>query len=58
MHRWQYSLPRSSYSESCLGLLELPLIMAGDAFVAPSVEGAVMSGVAAGELISKRFGLM
>ena len=57
IHRWHYSSPRSSYSESYLGLLELPLVMAGDAFVAPTVEGAVMSGVDAANLICQRFGV-
>ena len=56
VHRWRYSIPKSFYSEPCLMLLELPLIMAGDAFVAPTIEGAVTSGIAAGKLISKRFG--
>ena len=55
VHRWGYNLPQTFYSEPCLGLLELPLIMAGDAFVAPTVEGAVMSGIAAAELICQRF---
>ena len=55
VHRWRYNLPKTFYNESCLGLLELPLVMAGDAFVAPTLEGAVMSGMAAGELICQRF---
>lgn len=55
VHRWRYSLPKTFYNESCLALLELPLVMAGDAFVAPTIEGAVISGMAAGELISQRF---
>ena len=55
VHRWRYSLPKTFYSESCLTLLELPLVMAGDAFVAPTIEGTVMSGIAAGESISQIF---
>ena len=55
VHRWRYSLPKTFYNESCLELLELPLVMAGDAFVAPTIEGAVISGMAAGKLISQRF---
>lgn len=55
VHRWRYSLPKSFYSKPCLSLLELPLVLAGDAFVAPTIEGAVLSGIAAGELISKRY---
>ncbi len=55
VHRWHYNLPQNFYNEPCLTLLELPLVMAGDAFVAPTVEGAVMSGIAAGKLIGQRF---
>ena len=55
VHRWRYSLPKTFYKQPCLALSELPLVMAGDAFVAPTIEGAVMSGMAAGELISKQF---
>lgn len=55
VYRWRYSLPKTFYSEPCLTLLELPLVMAGDAFVAPTLEGAVRSGVAAGKVISQRF---
>ena len=57
VHRWRYSLPKTVYNEPCLGLLELPLVLAGDGFVAPKIEGAVLSGIAAGELISQRFGI-
>ena len=31
--------------------------MAGDAFVAPTLEGAVTSALAAGKLIAQRFGV-
>ena len=57
VHRWRYSVPKTFYNEPCLALLELPLVMAGDAFVAPTIEGAVTSGIAAGKLISQRFGV-
>ena len=52
VHRWRYSLPKTFYSEPCLTLSQLPLVMAGDAFVAPKIEGAILSGIAAGEAIS------
>lgn len=55
VHRWRYSMPKTFYNESCLSLFELPLVMAGDAFVAPTIEGAVISGIAAAESISQRF---
>ena len=54
VHRWRYSVPKTFYPQPCLALSELPLVMAGDAFVAPKIEGAVLSGLAAGELISRR----
>jgi len=47
VHRWRYSLPKTFYNSSCLALPQLSLIMAGDAFVAPKIEGAVLSGIAA-----------
>ena len=47
VHRWRYSLPKTFYSLPCLALSEPPLTMAGDAFVAPKIEGAVLSGMAA-----------
>jgi len=55
VHRWRYSQPKTFHTEPYLALSEIPLVMAGDGFVAPKVEGAVLSGIAAGELISKRF---
>ena len=51
IHRWRYSLPKTFYSEPCLALSKTPLVMAGDAFVAPKIEGAVLSGIAAGESV-------
>ena len=47
VHRWRYSLPKTFYGSQCLSLSSLPLIMAGDAFVSPNIEGAVLSGIAA-----------
>ena len=51
VHRWRYSLPKTFYSEPCLTLPELSLVMAGDAFVAPKIAGAMLSGRGAGEAI-------
>lgn len=47
VHRWRYSLPKTFYNLPCLALPQLSLIMAGDAFIAPKIEGAVLSGIAA-----------
>lgn len=53
VHRWRYSLPKTFYSQPCLTLPELPLVMAGDAFVAPKIAGAMLSGIAVAEAIMK-----
>jgi renalase len=55
VHRWRYSLPKTLHAEPYLDVSEIPLLFAGDAFVAPNLEGAVLSGIAVGELIGKRF---
>lgn len=51
VHRWRYSLPKTFYSEPCLTIPELSLFMAGDAFVAPKIAGAMLSGIAVAESI-------
>lgn len=52
LHRWRYSLPKSTYRESCLAFDELRLAFAGDAFGGPRVEGAAVSGLAAAERLA------
>lgn len=52
VHRWRYSQPQATYPASCLGVdVGAPLVFAGDAFGAPRVEGAAMSGLAAADKI-------
>jgi hypothetical protein len=59
--KWRYSQPEQTYAERCLviddagkaGVLA-PLAFAGDAFGGPRVEGAVLSGLAAGEALAER----
>ena len=51
IHRWRYSLPKTCYPEPYCALPDLPLVMAGDAFVAPKIEGAVLSAIAAADYI-------
>jgi renalase len=51
IHRWRYSLPRTFYHQPYCALTELPLVIAGDAFVSPKIEGAVLSGIAAANYV-------
>jgi renalase len=54
--RWRYSLPTILFPERCLVAHDLPLIFAGDAFAQPRVEGAFLSGIAAGEAMLNLLG--
>lgn len=57
--RWRYSAPDAFVPEPCLALSEpAPLLFAGDAFVSPCVEGAVLSGIAAAEHLLTEIRLM
>jgi len=48
IHRWRYSQVSVSYGEPCLKITEPgPLVFAGDGFLAPKIEGAILSGLAA-----------
>lgn len=53
LKRWRYSQPMSTYPERTLVIEEnAPLVFAGDAFGGPRVEGAILSGIAAGEAMA------
>ncbi len=55
MHRWGYSIPLTTHSERILIAEGLPpLVLAGDAFGGPRVEGAILSGLAAGTSLMER----
>lgn len=57
LHRWRYSLPLRVYPERCLVLREpAPLVIAGDAFGGPRVEGVTLSGLAAGVALAEILG--
>lgn len=50
VHGWLYARPRETYPDFAPQVCDAPpLFLAGDAFYAPRVEGAVMSGLGAAE---------
>ncbi len=60
--KWRFATPKAIWPEACLTAgpdqsisAAAPLALAGDAFAGPKVEGAVLSGLAAGEWMAERF---
>lgn len=60
VHRWLYSRPTTTTAERFLAVdpeqSGRPLVFAGDAFGGPAVEGAALSGLAAGEWLGSQIG--
>ncbi len=55
LHRWRFAQPRTLYPERCAGSeAPGPLVLAGDAFAGPRVEGAWLSGIAAAAWLRQR----
>ena len=52
LKRWRYALPTILHPEQYLLAASLPpLVLAGDAFNGPRIEGAVLSGLTAGQIL-------
>ena len=52
VHGWLYSKPLQVYERPCTMVSQVPpLVLAGDAFAGPHVEGAALSGWAAAEAV-------
>lgn len=59
--KWRFATPKAIWPDACLTAgpdqaisAAAPLALAGDAFAGPKVEGAVLSGLAAGEWMAGR----
>lgn len=54
VHGWRYSKPVRTEESTCLTLSDSPLlVLAGDAFADPRVEGAALSGWAAADVLKQ-----
>ena len=53
-HRWGFTLPLNPWKERLYCSNELRLVLAGDAFGGPRVEGAALSGLAAADHVLSR----
>ena len=57
LHGWRYCKPMRVYENPCMILSQSPpLVLAGDAFAGPRVEGAAISGWAAADAIVANLG--
>jgi len=50
--KWRYATPRNTFNAPCWSHPHLPLVLAGDAFDGPRIEGAALSGLAAASVFS------
>ena len=51
LKKWRFATPTTTYPERCWVEASGTLVLAGDAFAGPRVEGAVLSGLAAAETL-------
>jgi renalase len=49
--KWRFATPTAIWPEPCWTAPDAPLVLAGDAFAGPKVEGAFNSGLAAAAAI-------
>ena len=52
LKKWRYATPRRTFHSPCWTHPQLPLVLAGDAFDGPRIEGAALSGLAAASVFS------
>lgn len=50
--KWRFATPKRLWPEPCFATADDTLVFAGDAFAGPKVEGAVLSGMAAGVVVA------
>ncbi len=55
-HRWGFTLPLNPWPAKCFVNERLDLVLAGDAFGGPRIEGAALSGLAAAEAVVEVMG--
>lgn len=51
LHRWRYATPLDQQPEPCLARADGRLVLAGDAFGGPRIEGSFLSGLAAADAV-------
>ena len=54
LQRWRYATPVESFPERTFATQDGRIILAGDAFGGPKIEGAYLSGIAAADQINRR----
>jgi len=56
-HRWRYAEPTTTLETGCAVLdTPAPIVLAGEVFMGARIEGAILSGMAAGETLLELLG--